>query len=289
MTNTVSHRCGFADTTNTGVPAGSVLYNVPQDIRSATPSTGRGWRWDPRHEAITARAHAVIKNVRVTGRVWLDGSGATLEDSDVVVGGDGDPAIQLRHAPRATIRDNNIHGPVQTPYPRYCGAGISDVYGDSEDITVERNDIWFCASAMQVIHDGGVIEQNYIHDYGFGGPADHSNGILLEPGSGEVTIVRNNTILNPLTQTDAVMVATDNPGTQSNRVIDHNLLGGGGYSFYGGGGGRPISNIIFTNNQFSRLHFPKGGRWGPAAYWEPGDGNVWRGNMWADTGAPVSP
>ena len=43
MTDTVSHLCGFADTTNTGLPAGTRLYRVPQDITAPTPQTGYGW------------------------------------------------------------------------------------------------------------------------------------------------------------------------------------------------------------------------------------------------------
>src|SRR5690348_14789108 len=65
MKNTASYRCGFADTTNTGVPADTSLVDVPGAITSplADGSTGQGWSWNG--SWITVAAGGVLKNVRV--------------------------------------------------------------------------------------------------------------------------------------------------------------------------------------------------------------------------------
>ena len=286
MTNTVSHPCGFADTTNTGVPPGTTLYQVPGQVTGPTSATGSGWSWNAHDGYISVGAGGVVRNIRCSCGVWFMADGGTLEDSDVSVSGDSSYAVELRHANNVTIKNNNIHGPVQTPYPRYCDNGIRDIYADSENLTVENNNIWYCASPMNNIANGGLIEQNYMHDNGYGSSDDHTNGIQFEAGSGRLMTVRDNTIFNPLAQTDTIILSNDGGGVETNRLITHNLLGGGGYCFYGAGGpSLAARNIAFTNNSFSRTYYPTCGSFGPGVYWNPGSGDVWTGNVWDDTGA----
>ena len=290
MTNTVSHLCGFADTTNAGVPRGTTLYQVPGQVSAPTAATGSGWSWDAQNGLITVGAGGVVANVQCSCSVWFMGDGGTLVDSDISTGGDGSYPVELRHSSNVTIKNNNIHGPVQTPFPDYCDNGIRDMYADSENMTVENNNIWYCASPMNNIANGGLIEQNYMHDNGYGSSDDHTNGIQFEPGSGRLMTVRDNTIFNPLTQTDTIILSNDSSGAESNRLITHNLLGGGGYSFYGSGwDGAPVNDITFTSNHFSRIYYPNGGYWGPDVYWVPASGDSWSGNVWDDTGVSVSP
>ena len=160
MTNSISHLCGFADTTNTGVPAGATLYRVPQDITGPTAQTGYGWSYDPKYGRIIVGNNGLVTNVQVNGDVEFDdSSGGTVQDSDIETSGDSSYAVQLRHANNVTIKDNNIHGPVQTPYPDYCDSGIRDIYGDALNMTVENNNIWYCATPMNNIINGGLISR----------------------------------------------------------------------------------------------------------------------------------
>ena len=102
--------------------------------------------------------------------------------------------------------------------------------------------------------------------------------------------VRDNTIFNPLGQTDAIILSNDYGGIETNRVIDHNLLGGGGYCFYGAGGPALMaSHIMFTNNHFSRLYHSACGYWGPIANWNPRGGDVLPGDVLDETGTKVKP
>ena len=50
----------------------------------------------------------------------------------------------------------------------------------------------------------------------------------------------------------------------------------------------PTSNIQVTGNRFSNAFYPRGGFYGPVAHFRPGDPeNIWYGNFWDDTLAPV--
>jgi hypothetical protein len=77
-------------------------------------------------------------------------------------------------------------------------------------------------------------------------------------------------VFNSQPQTDAISLFQDF-GTQTNRVIDNNLVAGGGYTIYGGAnpGGAQTSNIRITNNRFSRIYFPRGGYYGHATAFDP--------------------
>ncbi|HEY5990733.1 MAG TPA: hypothetical protein VIV12_30710, partial [Streptosporangiaceae bacterium] len=159
--------------------------------------------------------------------------------------------------------------------------GVKDVYGDSSGTVVQNNNIFFTSTGVQL--SAGLIYNNYIHDMGFI-TGDHDNGTTSNAGTTMLTI-QHNTIFNNLNQCDAVSLFQDF-GSQGNRLITDNLLAGGGYTLYAGGkaGAPPPFNIVITNNRISNLYFPKGGYYGPVAYWTSGNGNVWSGNIWDATG-----
>jgi hypothetical protein len=213
----------------------------------------------------------------------------TVEDSDLEVSGINSYPIQLRHASGVTIVDNNLHG-VGVSDPSGCDSGIRDIYGDSDNLTVKNNNVWYCADPMNVIPNGGLIEQNYFHDIGASTSGNHYQDIQLEPGDGHQMIIQDNTFLNEKSQTAAIILSDDVAGTETNRLIKHNLLAGGDYTFYAGGHlDRPSTRITFTDNSFSRLYYPHAGYYGPVTNWTSGNGNVWSGNIWDDSGAPVAP
>ncbi len=106
MTNTVSHLCGFADTTNTGVPAGTTLTDVP-----GSATSGSGWTWDPRYGEIVVGDSGDVNAVRCTCTVDFQGTGGTLQNSDIANSNStGLGAVILRHASNTTIAHNDIHG-----------------------------------------------------------------------------------------------------------------------------------------------------------------------------------
>jgi hypothetical protein len=292
MTNTVSHTCGFADTTNTGVPAGTDLVDVPGDITApaADGSTGSGWSYDPRGFIRVDCCNAVVKNIRTSVGMYVTGTGSTIEDSDLT--GAAAIPIEVQNADNVTIANDDIHG-ASPATGSACAAGVDDTSttGDDQNITIENNNIYWCATGVNGFSEGGLIANNYVHDFGFAESDNHLNGIQLEAGSGAAPMtISNNTLLTNGPQTDAIMLANDGGGTESNRTITHNLIAGGGYCFYGSGGpNQSASAVTFSDNHFSRIFYSGCGSFGPIAYWVSGNQDVWSGNVWDDTGASIQP
>jgi hypothetical protein len=134
--------------------------------------------------------------------------------------------------------------------------------------------------------NSGLVTGNYIHDPGYIA-GDHTNGVIGS-GTAQLTIT-NNTILDSLSQTDAITIDDINGGLVANKTIENNQLGGGSYAIYGGTAfGATTSNVVIENNQFSQAYYPKSGQYGPVAYFaSTGTGNVWSGNTWGSTGNTI--
>ncbi|MGV8849597.1 MAG: DUF4082 domain-containing protein [Propionibacteriaceae bacterium] len=270
LTNCVSvpSRCGYPDATNTGVPAGTAMLRVPQDIKS-----GPGWVWDSRGW-LQASSGAVVKNVIVSGTINMAGSNVTVTNTRVLVAGES-WGIGLQHATNAVISNSEIG--IAGGSPRLM-VGIKDIYGDSTGTQVLRNEVVNTSTGIQVYE--GLIADNYVHDMGYQS-GDHINGTTSN-GSTTMMTIRHNTILNQIGQTDAISLFQDF-GIEANRLITDNLVAGGGYTIYGGDNQRfgKTSNIMITNNRFSNVFFPNGGSYGPiAAFDATGSGNVLSGNFW---------
>ncbi len=278
LTNCVSQpsRCGYPDATNTGVPAGTTLLRVPQDVTS-----GPGWFWDSRGW-LQASSGAVVKNLIVSGSINVGGSNITVTNVRVLVDGES-WGIGLQHATNATISNCQIGIPGGTPR---LMVGIKDIYGDSSGTQILRNNVTNTSTGIQVYE--GLIADNYVHDMGYQS-GDHINGTTSN-GSTTMMTIRHNTILNKFDQTDAISLFQDF-GIEANRLITDNLVAGGGYTIYGGDNERygKTSNIKITNNRFSRIYYPNGGSYGPIAAFDPsGAGNLASGNYWDNNLAPVN-
>ncbi len=272
--------CGYPDASNTGVPPGIALRSVPGQV-----SSGTGWKWNTAgggYLSVTGNG-AVLDGLLVNGEIDVSASNVTIRNSRIIATGEI-WGIGLRHTANVLIEDVEIYSPFASGSQRLM-VGIKDIYSDSTGLRILRSEIYHTATGIQI--DAGLIQDNYIHDLGFVSP-DHVNGTTSNGGTTPLTI-RHNTVFNPHDQTDAVSLFQDFGG-QSNRTIDDNLLAGGGYTLYGGEGTRATSNIRVTNNRFARLYYRNGGYWGPVTAFETGgSGNVWSGNVWDDTGAPVGP
>lgn len=246
----------------TGVPAGVTLRSVGDVTVTKNGTVVQGLSV---HGQITVKANnVVIKNVRVTnsekqnwGIVQQEGyGGLTVQDSDIR--GNGSQEMQQ---------------------------GILNLGGG---LTVRRTDISGISDG--IASDEGLFEDNYLHDpRPFSG--DHVD-MVQSTGSapnGKTLVIRHNRIINTEDQTSAVGLFQDF-GVPHDVLVENNYLAGGGYTVYGGDDGKGTpTNIRVRNNTFGRDVFPKGGTWGPVAHWaDHGAGNTWSGNVWADTGAPVT-
>lgn len=271
--------CGFPDATNTGVPSGVSLRSVPSQV-----SSGPGWHYDSRGWVSVDGNGAVLDGLRIPYNVDVVANDVTIKNSQVEVQGESF-GISLRHAARTTVQNTEVFSP--DAGTNRLMVGIKDIYGDSTGTQVLRSDIWHTSTGVQI--DSGLVQDNYIHDMGYKA-GDHLNGTTSNGGTTLLTL-RHNTVLNQFAQTDAISLFEDF-GVQANRIIDNNLLAGGGYTLYAGQnpGGLTATGITVTNNRFSRLFYPQGGSYGPVTAWNPtGTGNTWTGNTWDDTNTTLNP
>lgn len=222
---------------------------------------------------------AVVQNLEVHGKLNIKADDVTVRNVRVI--GEGDWAvIQTAEASGAVIEDCEISGDgvVKAQW---------GVLNQGGDITIRRVNIHTVSNSIGTSH--GLIEDSYMHDFKEF-PGDHVTGPQAGggPAEGLSLTIRHNTILNQLSQTSAISIYQDFSRAHD-VLIENNLLGGGSYAIYGGEGkfGRP-TNIRILRNVFTRRLFPKGGFWGPVAYFDAkGRGNRFEGNVWENTGEPV--
>jgi hypothetical protein len=272
--------CGYPDATNTGVPAGTALKQVPAQV-----TKGTGWAWNPSGWVEVTGNNAVLSDLSISGNLDINGaSNVTIKDVQVTNSGQSSMGISLRHTTNVTIEDSTISG-VNSGSKRLM-VGIKDVYGDATGTQVLDNNISLASTGIQI--GTGLIQGNYIHDMGYIA-GDHINGITSNGGTtGQLTITANTILVNN-NQTDAIGLFEDF-GAQTNRTISNNLLAGGSYTIYAGqnSGGPATSNIVVTGNRIATSYYANGGQYGPATAYNPhGTGDTWSGNVWDNTGQAI--
>jgi hypothetical protein len=267
--------CSLPDATNSGVPAGTLLKTVPGQV-----SSGTGWQYNTARQEVDVTGNgAVLTGLSIPYDVNITASNVTLSNDRIVT--TGTFGISIRHTNSVTVENSAITGTNATT--GRLNSAISDVYGDSTNMVIKNNDITDFRSAVQLT--AGLVTGNYIHDPGYL-KGDHTNGVIANGGTQQLTITHN-TILNPLDQTDAITLDTDQvAGPVSNKTIEDNLLAGGDYPIYGGTAfGHTTANILIENNRFGQAYHATSGQFGPVAYFSSaGTGNVWTGNTWINSG-----
>ena len=256
-------RGSFPSADTTGIPAGARL-------KAVTSAPLR-----------VSKAGAVIDGADIRADISVEADNVTIKNSRVMNAGEWG-IIQRPGVKGLTVQDSEIRG---NGTDRLQHA----IFNLGGQITIIRNDMSVVSDAIST--SVGLVEDNFLHDpIYFDG--DHTDMIQANSGPppGQQLVIRHNTVINTLEQTAAVALFQDF-GVQHDAVIERNLLAGGGYALYAGAGKKGTSyNIKVISNVFSREVHATGGRFGPVAYWDhKGSGNVWRGNVWADTGRPVTP
>ena len=275
--------CGYPDATNTGVSPTATLLSVP-----AQATSGPGWKWmtgttDGYVEV--AAAGAKISNLNIAGGLDISASNVTVSNVQVVNTGNNF-GVSLRHTSNVTIQNSTIYSPCNTG-PLRLQVAIKDIYGDSTGTVINADNIWNVGAGIQISE--GTVENNYVHNLGYN-TGDHVDGIFSDAGQAPLTIIHN-TVFDQLNQTDAIALFEDF-GPQFNVTVTNNLVAGGDYAIYGGfnPGGAVPANIVITNNRISPLYFPNSGYYGTDAAVDAGvNGNIWSGNIWDNTGQPVTP
>jgi hypothetical protein len=272
--------CNYPDATNTGVPAGTTLKQVPSQV-----SSGPGWSYNAAGKNVTVTvAGTVLSGLYIPYNLVINASNVTVKNVQVVTGGNF--GISLTHTKGVTIENSTISGTNATS--GRVAYAIDDVYADSTGMTIKANDISAFRTAIQI--STGLAQGNYLHDPGFVA-GDHTNGFYVNGGTQPLTIT-GNTIFDSLGQTDAINLDAGTPSPSApvaNKSVTNNFLAGGSYTIYAGAAsGSPTSKIVITGNRFGQHYYAKSGQYGPVAYFGSGTGNAWSGNIWDTTGQAIS-
>jgi hypothetical protein len=271
---------GFPSAQTTGPKPGTVI--IPVGPGQDEVSSGANWEFNGKWVEVSGTA--TLENYYIPYALNIATSAEVLVQNCIVKTA-GYFGISLRETKAVTIRNCLVLGADSTS--GRVDVAISDVFGTARGTVIDACNIYWARSAIHLT--AGVISNCYIHDPGFV-PDDHINGIL-DPGSTEQLVIFGNTILNPINQTDAIIL---DPGRDSirdvaNKIIENNILAGGGYCIYGGQ--TPLNsfyNCAFVNNYFSQIYYPSCGYFGMVAAWNSSASGVcWAGNEVYETSALV--
>lgn len=239
-TNTHSHLCGFPDLTNSGVPAGTTLTNVPGQVTS-----GPGWTYNGYGILVTG-ANAVISGYNVSGGISICANGVTVKNTKLtaIATGNSPPMIALGYCSNDSpgtgtlVEDTTI---IANPYMNSCiGAGG---YTALRVICTASADGFKTDSARNT-----TIQDSFL--YGIVG--DHGDGIQddnREGGTGTKTI-RHNTIYGKDT---CVLLSPPIGIAEVNVLITDNLFdnnGGNCVRLSGDGVNKVVSNNRFAEGSF---------------------------------------
>jgi hypothetical protein len=270
--------CGYPDAGTTGVPAGITLKTVPGQV-----SSGTGWSYNTTTKQVNVTGTgAVLSGLSIPCALNITASNVTINDDQVLTG--GTYGITIQHANNLTIENSTVSGLNATS--GRVDYAIDDLYSDATGLVVKNNNVTDWRIGVNVA--SGTVTGNYIHNPGYIA-GDHTDGLFVSGGTRALTI-SDNTILDSLTEVDAIFLASVSGSPIANKTITGNLLAGGDYAVYAGGGYNLSSTIVITSNRFGQTYYPTSGQFGADFDWQAaGTGNVWSGNVWDNTGATVSP
>lgn len=241
------HLAGYPDETNTGVPAGTTLTNSG----SLTITTNG----------------ALVQNLNITGMISVNANNVTIRNCRITstdyypIAWDGGTHTGL------LVEDTEI---LSGSYNVTAGMSFSNY-------TARR--VYVTGSADGFKADSNVlIEDCYVTGLGIG-PDTHNDGVQTTGGS-NVTLHHNTFKLGDQAGVSAVVQVGNEWGTNSNWLIDDNLIDGGGWSINASNDPSDNPNFTVTNNRFTRR-----AGYGPGSV----GGATWTGNYYDDDGSTVGP
>jgi hypothetical protein len=277
-------------------PAGSAVPAPPLVLKTPAPTGGegasitwptldttgvpRGRKLKPSGPITVRKPGTVIDGLLVRTEINVEASNVTIRNTHLVGAGQWG-IIQRKGATGLRVENSEINGDGHTKV-QY---GIVNFGGM---ITVRKTLVHTVSNGIDT--NQGLIEDNVVRGLKEF-PKDHVTGVQSNSGPerGMSLVIRHNVILNPVSQTSAISIYQDF-GRAYDVTIEGNYLAGGCYALYAGQGRFGLSsNIKVVRNVFSRSLFKKGGYYGPVAKYDAkGPGNVFRDNIWAETGKPVT-
>jgi hypothetical protein len=163
------------------------------------------------------------------------------------------------------------------------GRGVAEMGVEGLNYTARRVEVLRTKNGFR-LSKNSTVEDSWVHDL-FSEPGDHRSGIGANGGS-DIIIRGNNIDCGTTPGCSGALVLYPQP-SQTNVLVERNLLNGGGYCTYPPD--HSASNVRYLNNEFGRRAYPNCGYYGPRAATLPtGNGNQWIGNVWQDTRQPVA-
>ncbi len=209
------HLCGFPDSTNTGVPAGTTLTNVPGQATS-----GNGWHWHSGYQLlIIDGAGATVSNLNVNGCVNIAASNVTFKNSRVTNNGGCNAVLYVVYylgLSNITISHVELDG------KKLLGSGNGSTPGISGGWLSATLSYLYVHGTGDGIDPGGpsVITDSYIGD-AWVHTGDHVDGI--QTNSGNDLTVTHCTVDNT-TGNDSPLIIGGDAGNFTNGLFSNNLL-----------------------------------------------------------------
>lgn len=285
---------------NTGVPAGTTLTQVPQQVTSGT-----GWAWNATDQALYITSCGVtLTGLQVNGEVALrTGNGTTSPSTPCAtitnsvmgyVNVDTSWPCNISMCGPLVLR----HDELNQSWPGFPNIGYTNFFGYNLDIH----------NGGAVAHCNGicVVQDSYAHG-GFLDGQYHYNAIGSSgDGNGPMTVEHDWMSCGDFaaqgTPSGSAGCSADlglygDFATIANVTVDHSFFAPAvtawpsqyepPYCFNTNNPqtGKPFpqaTNEVVTNNVFGRGYSGVCGTTGPVSTWTTGNGNVWSGNTWSD-------
>ena len=204
---------------------------------------------------------AIISDLRIDGSVFVEAPDVTLRRVQVAPPRGAVAGVRQRAtAPRLRIEDSDISG----------SGGAYAVLQEVAGLTISRSDLHGASTAAVAVTSDATIVDSYLHTStpGTGFHSVSSNG-------GGRLILRHSTLYD--------VALFDDAGPVVDVTIENNQL-----TLVGAPPGSGSHDIRVRDNRFTTQN--KDHKQAGSTGWNAqAPGNIWSGNVWADTGEPVSP
>ncbi len=246
--------------------------------------------------------NTVIDGYKISGGVQVRAQNVTIKNSWITNnagGANGSGVININPGYSATI-DRNLLDGMNATHTCIWHEGKSMVATANE--CIGSNDgifSWATKPGVDGTGDNFRIENNWLHAFTTAAANGHVDGYQTEGAKNGV--IRHNTIDVTQSQTSAISIWNSRKNAD-NIVVDNNLLTGGGFTVYAEdyspseaspAGGYSVTNISFTNNRFSTVHYKCIGYWGvwfprgaPTDGWKRSGNQVLESKLAVDSGNP---
>jgi hypothetical protein len=277
--------CGWAGPTNTGYPAGTTFAKT---VTGGYTVTTDG---------------TVINGWHVSGGIQVQAKNVVIENSWITMsagGESGTGVVNVNPGASATITHNLLDGQDAT---HTCvwdeGSSMTATYNNCQGVN-DGMFSWATTVGVDGNGDNFDIENNYFHSFTTQAANGHIDGYQTEGAKNGV--IRHNTYDVSQDQ-DSDVAIWDSRKSSSNILVDHNLMAGGGFSIYAEdyspseaspAGGYSVTDITFTNNVFSTVHFACVGQFGiwytrgaPTDHWNRSGNYVLETGQDVDNSNPI--